>query len=400
MWIRTGVMATFSGLLCACSGVGGRVTEPYFKVHPPANVPPATASPLLTEDDPRDALMFTGSPGLSGIRLTWLHLSEAVAWADVVIIGEQHNDAIGHAMQLAIVEDVVARCPGRCCALSMEMLERDEQELVDDYLEGIVDSKTFAKETFSESWAGEGSWFKWYQPIIDAAEQYGARVIAANAPRRYVRLARTDDYDRLRSLPAHRRALFALPLPANDAAYRRRFFEIMSEGDGSATRPASQPATAASQPSVVPEGGGAKPQATTAPGSDGGHGAGEMTRTQMEATYRSQSIWDATMADSIARARRDGAKKVIHLVGQFHCDFDGGLVQQLRTRRPSDRILVVSMQADDATALRGEDRGRADVVVYTGKHAEPGEHAATAPASAPATSASPSPSPSSSSAAP
>lgn len=72
------------------------------------------------------------------------------------------------------------------------------------------------------------------------------------------------------------------------------------------------------------------------------------------------------MADSIARARRGGAAKVIHLVGQFHADFAGGTVQELRARLPGVRVLILSMQRAEGASLRSEDRDRADVVVYTG----------------------------------
>lgn len=372
-----------------------------------------------------------------GTRLDWMQMMEAVMWADVVIIGEQHDDAIGHAVQRAVMDDAGARCePPGGCALSMEMLERDDQDLADDYLDGLIDAKTFAKQTFSESWAGEGSWEKWYQPIIDAAKDHGGRVIAANAPRRYVRLARTEGYERLKEIPQPRRSLFDLPVKADDAAYRQRFYEFMSEGADATTQPASQPASqpesqpaatspsestslsaaqpatrpatqpasqpatqAASQPSTAPAlQPGSQPAsqpATTAPASQpattlpasqpSGHGSGPPTKAQMDASFRSQSVWDATMAASIVDARRGGTKKVIHLIGQFHCDFHGGTVAQLKARWPSVKLLVISMQREEGTSFREEDRGRADVVIYTGpRPPEAEETPDTVPTSAPA----------------
>jgi uncharacterized iron-regulated protein len=84
--------------------------------------------------------------------------------------------------------------------------------------------------------------------------------------------------------------------------------------------------------------------------------------------FRSQLLWDATMGDSIARAlRTPRTKKVVHLVGQFHSDFSGGTVKEVRARRPIARVLTVSMQRSDGAFLRERDEGRADVVIYTGK---------------------------------
>jgi uncharacterized iron-regulated protein len=80
-------------------------------------------------------------------------------------------------------------------------------------------------------------------------------------------------------------------------------------------------------------------------------------------------VWDATMARSIAGALRErgrGSAKVVHVVGRFHSDFDGGLVSELRRAAPFASILTVSLLPEASRHLREEDRDRADVVVYTG----------------------------------
>lgn len=58
------------------------------------------------------------------------------------------------------------------------------------------------------------------------------------------------------------------------------------------------------------------------------------------------------------------------MVGQFHVDFAGGTIQELRARLGGVRILTISMQRDDGATLRAEDRDRADVIVYTGHESE------------------------------
>lgn len=305
---------------------------------------PATVLQTWPEEpEPRRLPMFLGR---DGAPVDWDGLMRAVAWADVVILGEQHDDALGHAVQLAIVEDALARWPRS--VVSMEMLERDEQVLVDDYFDDVLDAASLARLTFSESWAGEGSWFAWYQPIIDAAKHAGSRVVAANAPRRYVRLARTEGYEQLQSLPPSRRKYFDVPGALPEGAYRQRFFEVMSHGESGDEEEGDSEA--------------------------GGHPIARNT-DHLLPIFRSQLVWDATMAASIARAKRSGATKVLHLVGQFHSDFDGGLVIELRKRLPGARILVISMQRDDAVTLLDHDRGRADIVIYTGKWPEPEEEA-------------------------
>ena len=292
------------------------------------------AEPSEQLPDPRKLPMFLGT---TGNVVAWDDVLRAAAWADVILIGEEHDDGVGHAVQRAVMEDVAARFPG--VWLSMEMLERDDQPLVEDYFDDFIDAETFAKLTHSERWAGEGSWATWYQPIIDVAKASGGRVIAANAPRRYVRMARMQGYERLRELPGDRRKLFSLPKGPLENPYRERFVALMIE--------------------MSEESDSESPHRTS--------------REQAIAGFRSQYLWDSTMADSIARGMRDGARKVVHLVGRFHVEREGGTVIELRERTPGARILTIVMSRDDALTLRDHDRGLADIVIYTGKRPEPEE---------------------------
>ena len=60
--------------------------------------------------------------------------------------------------------------------------------------------------------------------------------------------------------------------------------------------------------------------------------------------FRSQQAWDATMAQSIVNANPSLKRKVILLVGQFHVEYDGGIVQELRNRAPQLIVSVISIQ--------------------------------------------------------
>lgn len=275
---------------------------------------------------PRGLAMFDGRTGKA---LNWDDLTQAVRWAEVTFLGERHDDAIGHAVQLAIVEDVFADTR-TASALSLEMLERNEQAIVNQFLAGEIDQTEFMTMTNSENWAGEGSWVRWYQPIIDAAIARDAIVVAANAPREYVRRAR-EGYASILIVPQEEARLFSLPRSKHEGTrYRERFFDLMSGGMGG-----------------------------------GAHGGG-MTPEMVEGIFRSQLLWDATMADSIDRTLDLGAKRVVHLIGGFHIEYEGGTVLELKARRPQTRILTVSLVPTDSRFLREEDHEMADVVIYTG----------------------------------
>ena len=60
--------------------------------------------------------------GDDGAVVGWGEIMTAVAVADVIVLGEEHDDAVGHGFQLAIVEDVLQRWPDS--AVSMEMFDR------------------------------------------------------------------------------------------------------------------------------------------------------------------------------------------------------------------------------------------------------------------------------------
>ncbi|MFK7959220.1 MAG: ChaN family lipoprotein [Phycisphaerales bacterium] len=280
--------------------------------------------------DPRELRAFDGR---TGEPVAWPEVIARATAAEAIVLGEQHNDAAAHAAQAAIVGDVLAARPGG--AVALEMLERDEQRLVDDWRDGIIDAEQLATLTASTDWAGTGSWEAWYQPVLDAAQAHGAGVVAANAPRRYVRLARTQGYDRLAALPAERRSLVTWPNALDTGDYRRRFAAFMSGQFVEGAMPPPSPDDAPEPPNVA-------------------------------SIFRSQQAWDATMADSVTRALNTGTTPVLLLVGQFHSDFEGGTVLEIRRRRPGVRVLNISFQPRGAAGLAEADRGRADIIFDTG----------------------------------
>ena len=302
-------------LACACS-----TRNPYDNALWYWQPEPGSTVTPREQNGPRMLAMFRGD---TGDPLDWYSLSNGVRWADVVIVGEQHDDANAHLLQQSLVAETLAAWPGS--AVSMEMLERDEQVAVDAYLKGEIGKDEFVSLTGSRDWASKGTWDAFYQPVIDAAREAGAPVIAANAPRDYVRRARTEGYAALTALPPAERALFSLPMQDAPASYRTRFRSVMS---GDASHPVDE--------------------------------------ARLEDVLRSQRLWDATMADSVVRGLRSlpSGGKVVHLVGQFHSEYDGGLVSEIQARAPMAKVLTVTVQKGTAYRLRDEDRNKADVVVY------------------------------------
>jgi uncharacterized iron-regulated protein len=245
--------------------------------------------------------------------VNWSQLFDQLHEADVILLGEQHDHAVGHAVQLAVVEDVMDKYPRS--TLALEMLERDEQLLVDDYMEGVIDENVFEKLTNSTNWGAKDGWGVWYQPIIESVKTNGGLVVAANAPRRYVKLARLEGYDRLDELSVDRRMFVDYPTEFSGGRYRQRFWEFASHNED------DEEDEEINVEELDPD-------------------------DPMLPFFRSQQAWDATMAQSIVNANPSKEHKVVLLVGQFHVEYDGGIVQELRKRAPHLQVMVISIQRE------------------------------------------------------
>ena len=75
-------------VLLACSAAG-------------CQSPKSTAR--TSEIDVRTDLQVTD--GRSGIDLTWNEFMTTAIGSDVIVLGEEHDDATGHAVQLVVVDD-------------------------------------------------------------------------------------------------------------------------------------------------------------------------------------------------------------------------------------------------------------------------------------------------------
>lgn len=272
--------------------------------------------------DPRSLPIFDGT---TEARISWSDLVDRANAVEVIVIGEEHDDPGAHAVQLELLKTILTT--DSAAALSLEMLERDEQVLVDAWLAGSIETDDFVERTGSRNWGGEEGWYRFYQPALDAARSSDAPIIAANAPRRYVSRARKEGYGVLQSLPEAERDWFDIPPALDDGPYYERFAETMR-----------------------------------------GFRGDEIEEDAIIATFRSQQVWDATMARSVTMAMQDPEiDRVIHFIGRFHSDLEGGTIGEIRRLRPETDLLVISCvrRSDAMNALDPEDIGRGDVVVYT-----------------------------------
>lgn len=226
---------------------------------------------------------------------------EAAALTDVVFLGENHDDATAHALQLQIFKAIVEKYgKERKIALSLEMFERDVQTVINEYLGNLISENHFLLS--SRPW---NNYKQDYRPLVELAKTNRLPVIAANAPRRYVNMVSRNGREALNGLSPEAKKWLA-PLPFNQASenYANKFKALM----------------------------GKAPEASLG----------------LNKILDSQALWDATMAYSISRFLKEFKKPlVVHLNGSFHTENRLGTAEQLLNYRKKATILVVTMRYED-----------------------------------------------------
>lgn len=251
-------------------------------------------------------------------------LAARLAAADLVFVGEQHDDPATHRMELAILEGIARRRDSVTVAL--EMFERDVQPLLDRYLGG--------QATEAELLAGSRPWKNYladYRPLVELARSRHWPVVASDVPRPLAALVSKAGLPGLDTLPQARRELVARALSCPEDDYFKKFVAMM--GDLSAHGP---------------------------------QGTVEDAKVRMARMYQAQCVKDETMGESVARSWQPGGL-VVHYNGAFHSDFHLGTAARALGRAGGAQLVVVAaMPVKDLDALKPSkaDRKRADYLLY------------------------------------
>ncbi|HEX9745745.1 MAG TPA: ChaN family lipoprotein [bacterium] len=222
--------------------------------------------------------------------------------ADIVTFGENHDDPATHAMELAVMQGIY-RYNGSV-VLTMEMFERDVQDILNSYLAGEIDETTFLET--SRPW---GNYDTDYRPMIEFAKEIGEPVIAANCPRDLAHKASVEGYFDA-DWTDEELDWIASTYEAPRDAYWEKFFEVMSGP--------AQHGDATDEDSIY-------------------------------SFYQAQCLKDETMAESITRASIEYEDSVIyHVNGNFHTGDYLGTFSRVKRNMPSaDAVSIIAIPVED-----------------------------------------------------
>lgn len=250
----------------------------------------------------------------------------------VLFLGENHQDPQAHALELELLQlscDALQQLSDSCqLTLSLEFYDREAQVLLDEYSNGLIGYDRFAGN------CGQlpGNHMD-YKPLLDYCCQKKLPTLASNCPRRYSQYVAQHGragLDRLvESVPAAGALLPPLPYGQPSEKYVGNFQEIMG---------------------IV--------------------GKKEVANEKMARMLDAQSLWDASMAHSIAQrlGRQPRPHLVVHVSGYFHVKNNLGISEHLQAYMGSSEVkkaTVVFLPEEAAGFNPDQHTDMADYIVLT-----------------------------------
>ena len=277
---------------------------------------------------------------IGGHSSSFAAVLSALSDTDVVLVGEEHDDVVGHRFEVELLGAAYRRLhaeDGREVILSLEMFERDVQYILAEYLDGTISETHFLNS--SRPW---DDYEDRYRPLVEFSKAHGLTVIAANAPRRYVNRVSREGPESLDALSATAKSFLPpLPYPGPSIEYRAQWEALMAEA------------------MAVPD--------TQTDSSAADADADEHDTMSPNVIY-SQALWDAAMGHAVTSALgANPGSLVIHMAGSFHVQRGTGIPERIEDYGPGTRVLsIVMVSVDDITAWdEKEHEGLGDFVVYT-----------------------------------
>ncbi|HHT00255.1 MAG TPA: hypothetical protein ENK73_05295 [Thiomicrospira sp.] len=300
-----------SGLLSACSVKQAQTVK--------SEIAPATPQANISANQPElnhayDYILLDKQQKSTTLKNT----IEQLSTADIIFIGEFHGNHASHLLEMQILAALYKQNPN--LTLSMEMFNRDQQSILNQYLDGEIGEVYLVNE--APAW---NNYVASYRPLVEFAKQNFIPVIAANASADIVRCIGRQGSSYLNKLDSNEKQTIAQQPFAEIPNYKDKYFEFLEK-------------------------------------------LRTLSEQRKEQSYLAQITRDNTMAESIYQAWLNNPKQqIVHINGSFHSENHLGTVAALQQLNPQLKIKVITpIQIEDVAQWQTEakDENRQDDFYY------------------------------------
>jgi len=247
-----------------------------------------------------------------GKEVKYETMIKALSKAELIFIGELHDNPISHWAELEITKDLANENQAGL-TLGAEMFEADNQLIMNEYLDSIISSKKFEEEM--RLWK---NYKTDYKPLVELAFNNKYKFIATNVPRRYASVVYSNDFEGLAKISKEAKTYMA-PLPVEYDSTVNCYAEMLKNPDDHTYF----------NPNIA----------------------------------KAQALKDATMAHFIMK-NLEKEKTFIHYNGAYHSDNFEGIIWYIRKSMPDLKIMTVTtVEYEDIISFNDEDKDKADFII-------------------------------------
>lgn len=231
--------------------------------------------------------------------------------SDIILFGEFHNNPIAHWLQYEVTKELNEA--GIPLVIGAEMFERDNQESLQQFMNGEITDEEFREKV--RLWS---NYTTDYEPLLLYAKSQNIPYVATNIPRRYAsKVFKEGGFEALEKLTDEEKLWIApLPVPFDIELPTYKNMLQMMGGEHA-------------NPDIV----------------------------------KAQAIKDATMAHFILKHLKESGI-FLHLNGSYHSNFYEGIYWYLETYGNTHSIFTIAtVEQEDISSLEDEYKGIADLII-------------------------------------
>jgi uncharacterized iron-regulated protein len=249
----------------------------------------------------------------NGKKLSYKKMIKGLERSEVILFGELHNNPICHWLQQEVTKSLINSSEKKA-VLGAEFFERDDQIIINEYLQGNIKLKHLKKE--AKVW---DNFDTDYEPLLKLAKENSLEFIATNIPRRYASIVSRNGLNGLNELSDEAK-LYMMPLPVEVDTTLKSYRAMLAMGHGMPMNPMNM--------------------------------------------LNAQAVKDATMAHFIIKCLDEG-NFFLHFNGAYHSDVYEGIYHWIQKYSLKDILIntISTVEQKDINKLDVEYFGRADFII-------------------------------------